>query len=344
MYFLENIKAQKLMIKETKSIIEEKDLANLKKYLADNPKMIVLAHGNPDGDTLGGALGVYIAFKNAGHDVDIACIDGVPKKYQFMAHTDEVKKDFQEEIYDAVIYVDCGNKKMVKFHETKPRIVSDKMVKINIDHHASNDHFGEINFVPLDVCSSTEVVYELLQKLDMKVTPQIATALLLGVYTDTGSFMHQNTSSSSYLIGSELLKLGANLNQIAKNVFRSYDIKTLKLWGKVLENLHVTPDGAAIVGIKKKDYESVGATRADLEGVIDYVSSMPEADYSVLLSEDEKGNVKASLRTRKENVDVKALAEKFGGGGHVKAAGFTIPDGHLEKEIKWKIVTEEGKS
>ncbi len=321
-------------------IIDVKHLEKLKTYFEQKPKMIVLAHANPDGDTLGGAIGVYLGLKSAGHDIDIACIDGVPEKYQFMAGTDLVMTDFDEDSYDAVIFVDCGNKKMVKFHETKPRIHSDKMIKINIDHHASNDHFGDINFVPLNVCSSTEVVYRLLQQLDIKITPAIATALLLGVYTDTGSFMHQNTTSSSYQVGAELLRLGANLSQISNKVFRSYDLKTLRLWGKVLENLHVTADRAAIVGIKKTDYTSIGATRADLEGVIDYVNALPEADYSVLLSEDEQGSVKASLRTRRDDIDVKALAEKFGGGGHVKAAGFTIPKGHLEKEIKWKIVTE----
>lgn len=328
------------MNKNEKPIIESKDLENLKKYLETNPKMIVLAHANPDGDTLGGALAVYLGFKDAGYDIEIACIDGVPPKYQFMSGSAAVMTDFDAESYDAVIFVDCGNKKMVKFHETKPRIHSNEMVKINIDHHASNDHFGEINFVPLHVCSSTEVVYRLLQQLEIAITPSISTALLLGVYTDTGSFMHQNTTPSSYLVGSELLSLGANLNRISSDVFRSYDFKTLKLWGKVLDDLHVTPDGAAIVGIKKDDYESIGATRADLEGVIDYVNSMPEADYSVLLSEDDRGNVKASLRTRNDSVDMKALAEKFGGGGHVKAAGFTIPGGHLEQEIKWKIVTD----
>jgi phosphoesterase RecJ-like protein len=323
------------------SVIDPKNLEKFKKYLDTNPKMIVLAHANPDGDTLGGALGVYRGLKDAGHDITIACIDGVPEKMQFLAGSDEVQTDFDENAYDAVIFVDCGHKKMVKFHETKPRIHSDDMVKINIDHHASNDHFGEINFVPLQVCSSTEVVFRLLQILKMKITPQIATALLLGVYTDTGSFMHQNTTPESYKVGAELLKLGANVSQISRNVFRSYDLKTFRLWGKVLQNLHITPDGAAIVGVAKKDYESIGATRADLEGVIDYVNSMPEARYCVLLSEDDKGNVKASLRTRKEDVDVKALAEKFGGGGHIKASGFTIPGSKLEKEVKWKIVTDQ---
>ena len=325
-------------IEKNKSVIDSQNLDFLKRYLATKPKMIVLAHANPDGDTLGGALGIYLGFKNQGYDIDIACIDKIPDKYQFLSGVHEIQTDFNQQAYEAVIFVDCGNKKMVKFQETKPRIHSDDMVKINIDHHASNDHFGEINFVPLQVCASTEVVFRLLQHLNMKVTPQIATALLLGVYTDTGSFMHQNTTPQSYLVGAELLKLGANVTQISRNVFRNYEFKTFKLWGKVLEKLHVTEEGAAIVGIEKKDYESIGAKRSDLEGVIDYINSMSEVQYAVMLSEDEKGNVKASLRTRRKDTDVKALAEKFGGGGHVKASGFTIPKGHLKKEVKWKIV------
>lgn len=321
-------------------LIKNEELEKLEKYLLSRPKIIVLAHANPDGDTLGGAIGIYLGLKGEGHNVDIACIDGVPEKYAFLSGSDEVVRDFDEGQYEAVIFVDCGNKRMVKFHETKPRIHSDEMVKINIDHHASNDHFGEINFVPLEVCSSTEVVLRLLQRLNIAITPQIATALLLGVYTDTGSFMHQNTTSESYRVGAELLRAGANISQISKNVFRNYDLKTMRLWGKVLQNLHVTEDGAAIVGVEKEDYLSLGAHRSDLEGVIDYINSMPEAKYSVLLSEDEKGNVKASLRTRREDTDMKALAEQYGGGGHIKASGFTIKNGKLAKEVKWKIIQE----
>jgi len=115
-------------------------------------------------------------------------------------------------------------------------------------------------------------------------------------------------------MASELIKHGGDIHPIAENVFYNYELKTLKLWGKVLANLHVTPDGAAIVGVSREDYESLGAERKDLEGVIDYINSLEEARYSVLLSEDEKGNVKASLRTRKPDVDVQALAQKFGGG------------------------------
>lgn len=323
-----------------KQIIDHENLEKLKRYLKTNPKIIILAHGNPDGDTLGGVLGMGLSLKEAGQNVQIACIDPIPKKYKFLAGIEEIQTDFNEDDFDAVIFIDCGNKKMTRFHETKPRIHSDKMVKINIDHHPSNDLFGEINFVSTTACSSTEIIFELLKSLELNITPKIATALLLGIYTDTGSFMHQNTTPKSYLAASQLIKLGGNVSQIARNVFQNYELKTFKLWGKVLQNLHVTSDGAAIVGVEKKDYKSIGASRSDLEGVIDYINSMPEAKYSVLLSEDEKGNVKASLRTRNEDVDVKALAEKFGGGGHIKASGFTVKGSRLEKEVKWKIIQE----
>lgn len=324
---------------KSKTVIDPENLKKLKRYLEESKKFIILAHANPDGDTLGGVIGLYLGLKSIGKNVKMACIDNIAAKYKFLPETENFLTDFDEDAFEGVFFVDCGNKKLTKFHETKPKIHSDQMVKINIDHHASNDHFGEINFVDTESCSASEIIFHLLEALKINVTPKIATALLLGIYTDTGSFMHQNTKPRTYKVASELVKRGGNISQIARNVFHNYDLKTLKLWGKALQNLHVSADGAAIVGIEK-DYESIGASRSDLEGVIDFINSMPEAKYSVLLSEDEKGNVKASLRTRKKDVDVKALAEKFGGGGHIKASGFTIKGSKLEKEVKWKIVQE----
>ncbi len=328
------------MSRTNTEILDQAEVKKLARYLNEKPKMVILPHANPDGDALGAALGLYAGLKQAGYDVDVACLDGCPEPFQFLTHAEEVQTDFEEEAYDAVIFVDCGNKKMTKFHESKPRIHSNDMVKINIDHHPSNDAFGEINFVITNVASSTMIIYKILEALEHKITPNVATALITGIYTDTGGFMHQNTTPLTYKFASELIRLGANPQAIAQNIFHKYEFRTLKLWGKVLQNLHVTKEGAAIVGVEKKDYEALGCDRSDLAGVIDFINSMPEAQYSVMLSEDDKGNVKASLRTRKDDVDVKALAEQFGGGGHIKASGFTIPGGRLEKEVKWKIVQD----
>jgi len=324
----------------TRDILDPKEVEKLKRYLASKPKLIILTHANPDGDAIGSAIGLYNGFKEAGLEVDVACIDPCPEEFLYLKNTKKLKQDFNPDDYQAVVFVDCGDKKLTRFDNQYPKILSDEIVKINIDHHASNDNFGEINFVITDVASATMIVYQILKALDYKIKPDTANALITGIYTDTGGFMHQNTTPLTYQYAAELIKLGASPQYVAQNVFHKYSFNTLKLWGKVLQNLHVTADGAAVVGVEEKDYENLGCTREDLAGVIDFINAMPEARYSVMLSEDGKGNVKASLRTRKDDVDVKALAEQYGGGGHVKASGFTIPGGRLEKEVKWKIVQD----
>ncbi len=325
----------------TQSLLDTKSIQALERFLSRNPKCIILPHARPDGDAIGAASGLYLGLKAMGMNVDLACMDSVPADFRFIKDTKDYQTDFSLNAYDGVIFVDCGNKKLTGFQESKPDLfnTTDRTI-INIDHHPSNDEWGNINFKVTDMASATMIVFKVLQALGAPISPDTATALLLGIYTDTGGFMHQNTTPLTYLYASELVKLGANYKRIAREVFQKHDFCTLKLWGKVLQNLHVTKDGAAIVGVEEKDYKDLGCKREDLGGVIDFINSMPEAKYSVLLSEDGNGNVKASLRTRDDSIDVKALAEKFGGGGHVKAAGFTIKGGHLEKEVKWKIVQE----
>lgn len=324
----------------TRNILDKDEIAKLQRYLKDKPKLLILTHANPDGDAIGSALGLWHGLNDAGFNVDVACADPVPEAFTYLKQTEVFKRDFTPDDYQAVIFTDCGNKKLTRFQDAHPEILGEEMVKINIDHHPSNDNFGEINFVITDVASASMIVYQILKALGLKISAATANALMTGIYTDTGGFMHQNTTPLAYQYAAELIRLGASPQGVAQNVFHKYDFRTLKLWGKVLQNLHITADGAAIVGVEEKDYEQLGCTRQDLAGVIDFINSMPEARYSVMLSEDGKGNVKASLRTRKDDVDVKALAEQYGGGGHVKASGFTIPGGHLEKEVKWKIVQE----
>ncbi len=320
-----------------KNFINETEFENLQKFLATKPRILIIAHANPDGDTLGSSLSMFLALRNDDFDVKVACFDPI-EKLNFLSGVENFITDFDENNFDAFIFMDCGDKKMTRFHDDKPRIFSKNVVKINIDHHPTNDNFGNINFVETKASSSAEIVFHLLKKLDFKITPQMATALLTGLYTDTGGLQHQNTTPNTYFAASELVRLGGSVAKISKNIFRKYEFRTLKLWAKVLKNLHVTADGAAIVGVEKSDYEDLGATREDLLGIIDFINSMPEAQYSVLLSETADGSVKASLRTRKPDVNMRALAEKFGGGGHVKASGFTIKNSKLQKEVKWKIV------
>jgi phosphoesterase RecJ-like protein len=322
-----------------KNFINKTEVEKLQKFLATKPKILILAHANPDGDTVGSSLALFLALRNLNFDVKVACFDPIGK-LDFLPNVENFITDFDEKDFDAFFFMDCGDKKMTRFHDSKPRIFSKNVVKVNIDHHPTNDNFGEINFVKTKASSTAEIVFHLLKNLDFQITPAMATSLLTGLYTDTGGLQHQNTTPNTYFTASELIRLGGNLAKISKNIFRKYEFRTLKLWAKVLKNLHVTADGAAIVGVEKSDYEDLGATREDLVGIIDFINSMPEAQYSVLLSETADGAVKASLRTRKPNVNMRALAEKFGGGGHIKASGFTIKNSRLQKEIKWKIIKD----
>ncbi len=321
-------------------ILPQAEVENIKKALNGSTKIMALCHANPDPDALGSVLGITHALKSIGVNITAGCFDTVPERMEFLPGSELVVQDFDENDYDTYFILDCGHPKMLKFQDGKPKILSDEVKKINIDHHPTNTNYGDVNFVLTEQASTTQIIYHLLNELEIKITPAIATCLLAGIYGDTGSFMHQNTSPETYRVASDLMKKGGNVGVITKNLFRNYEYKTLKLWGKVLDNLHITEDGAAIVGVEKEDYESLGCTREDLAGVIDIINSMPEAKYSVILSEDEKGNVKASLRTRREDMDMKALAEQFGGGGHVKASGFMVNGGKLQKEVKWKIVKE----
>lgn len=321
-------------------MIQTDELKKLQDYLKKAERTLIITHANPDGDAIGSSLGLFMGLKSVGINVEVACIDGVPEHFQFIKNSEQMKKSFRLKDYDGIIWVDCGDKHMPKFHEEIPDLFDESIFKINIDHHPSNDRFGNINFQHNDVSSACEIVFRLLEALEIKITSDIATALILGLYTDTGSFMHQNTQPSTFKNAADLVQYEADTQKIAQEVFKKYDFKTLKLWSKVLKDLSVTKDEAAIVGVHRNDYESLGCTRNDLAGVIDYINSIEGIKYSVLLSEDEKGNVKASLRTRSEDIDVKEIAEKFGGGGHVKASGFTIQGGHLEKEVKWKIVKQ----
>jgi len=327
-------------MKKSRLNIDQNNLDTFRDFLKEKPKLLILSHANPDGDTTGSSMGLYLGLKQLGLDVSLACIDEIPRNFHFMTPWKEYRQDFNSDDYDAIIFMDCGDKRMTKFQEAKPEILSNKTFKINFDHHPTNDNFGEINFVNTEACSTCAITFEVLKKLDIKITPEMATALLFGLYTDTGGFIHQNTKPFTYTAASELVKAGGNISKISRNFFYNHDLKKFKLWGKVLKNLHVTEDGAAIIGVFREDYQSMGATRQDLGGIIDIISSMENVKYSVMLSEDEKNNVKASLRTRRDDIDVKALAEKYGGGGHVKAAGFTVPKGHLKKVVKWKIIQD----
>ncbi|MBI2464029.1 bifunctional oligoribonuclease/PAP phosphatase NrnA [Candidatus Peregrinibacteria bacterium] len=316
---------------------------DIQKALEKSENILIITHKKPDGDALGSSCGFHHALRLIGKKNTMACIDTAPEYLKFLPGIDELQNDFNLEEYDVVVTLDCGAFYMSKFHEKHENLFShEKRTVINIDHHPSNDFFGNINLVDTHAASTSIIIYKLLQFFQIPLNRDIASCLLTGIYTDTGSFMHSNTTSEVYKIAADLIKHGGKFRQIAKNCFCTTPITTMKLWGKILNNIKINEDGIIMSVATQEDMKETHATQEDISGVIDLLNSISDAKMSVLLAEDDHGNVKGSFRTQKEDVDLSKIAGVFGGGGHKKAAGFMIP-GRLEKEVRWKIVSQENK-
>jgi phosphoesterase RecJ-like protein len=199
--------------------------------------------------------------------------------------------------------------------------------------------FGAVNLVDADACSTTAVIWKMCDQLGWKISPDAATCLLNGLMTDTGSLQHSNSTPEAFRIAAKLLAAGAELDKIRKYVFRSTPVPTLKLWGEILNRIDIDDNKIVTSTVYERDFEKTGADPKDIAGAIDYLNMIPEATYSMLLT-DMNGKVKGSIRTQNDDVDASAIAGNFGGGGHVKAAGFTVP-GKLHIERRFKIISEQ---
>jgi phosphoesterase RecJ-like protein len=304
-------------------------------------KILCISHRRPDGDTLGASNALYWGMKGLGKDVEMACVDDIPARYFFM---DEIRKNIKEfnfRDYDLIFVSDAGASYMTQYDQIYPEIFKGEVPVINLDHHSSNDNFGTINIVDVNSASTTILIFKLFNFLNIKINPSAATAMLCGIYNDTGSLMHSNTTLEVFEVTGKLVELGGKVNVVAKNLFNTTPVSTMKLWGKILERANVNDQGVAFSVITNDDFKQVGAKSDELAGVVDFLNSIPNTKFTVLLNEDEKGNVKGSFRTRRDDVDLAELAGHFGGGGHKKAAGFTMP-GRLHREIRWKVKPVSG--
>ncbi len=319
-------------------VLSQSDHARGVMVAANN--ILIISHSRPDADTLGAALALRKWLKGEGKDITLACYDEVPDNLNFLAGVEFYQREFDIADYDLCIIVDCGADYMTGFHKEYGDFIGQASQVINIDHHASNDDFGHVNLVDVEAASTTLIIYRLFKDWGVKIDQEMATALLAGLYGDTGSFMHSNTSEEVLAVAGALVAAGAALREISNNLFNSKDVSTLRLWGKVLENAAVNEQGVVVSVVRDDDFAATESKTEDLSGVVDYLNMVPGSQFAILLTEDGQGNVKASFRTTQEDLDLSKLAANYGGGGHPKASGFTVP-GRLEKHVSYSIVKDD---
>lgn len=302
-------------------------------------KIVIISHRNPDADSIGSNLALRQFLEAMGKEVVSACVDPVPKEMLFLPGADTFRQSFDINETDLIICVDAGSTAQTGFLDRQPELFRSGKPIINIDHHPSNNGYGTVNLVVNDAASTTLVILNLFKTLGIEITASVATCLLCGLYYDTGSFMHSNTSEEVYEAASELMTAGADMETIVKNMYKNRNISQLKTWGRILDNMKLTPNNIVVSGITRKELEACCSSTAETSGIIDYLSTVKDAEFATLLVEDEKGNVRGSFRTRKNDINLSEMAEMFGGGGHKKASGFNLP-GVLRKETVWTVESE----
>jgi phosphoesterase RecJ-like protein len=298
--------------------------------LTEATHIIIISHRNPDGDAVGSLVALALGLESLGKKVTGLLYDPVPEPFQFLCRHNlpsQTITDFTQA--DFCIVVDTGDIVRTGY----PEIIA-HFAKINslglIDHHPRGDLYGQSSARVhiTESASCAELVWQVLHALSVKITPTVATTLLTGMYTDTGGFQLSNTTSECLTLAGELLKRGAKLQQIVHEIHREQNLPHLRLAGFALERIHTARAGQMTFSyLQPQDIAEVGAEEADTSGIIGELNVLPSSRCSLLLIENEPGTIRGVLRSSADHpnpVLVHRLARLLGGGGHPKAAGFTI--------------------
>lgn len=287
--------------------------------LKKNNTFVVTSHIMPDGDSIGSVLALTLALNKLGKRATAVIRDEVPDKYIFLPKADKILKDFSGKC-DVIICLDCGDEERLGFDKPLKDIGG---TIVNIDHHRSNDYYGDVNIIENQASSVGEILYHLIKEI-IEIDLDIASCLYTSIITDTGSIRYSNTTPSCLKILAELIEVGVKPDFISRQVFEKRSRASINLLKMVLDTLEVYDDGAvACLSITKEIMERSGAKEQDTDGIINYAREIEGVEVAVIFKEKDDHEIKVGLRSN-ERVDVSKIAEEFKGGGHTKASGCTL--------------------
>ncbi len=292
-------------------------------------RVLVVSHENPDADTLGAALAVVQLVEAAGGRADPVCTDPAPALYSFMPGVERVRTDPDPDgTYDLTVIVDCGSLDRIGAIGARHADLFERLPRLIIDHHASNDAAGETDWIEPRAAATCEMVALLAARLGTAAGAAdgaLATNLMAGIVMDTATFAHPNATPRTLAVSAWLVEGGAPLSDISRRLYRSKPEAQLKLFGRILARLESADDGRIVwSSVTDADYAETGAERAHSEGLIDLLSQSETAEVAILFKEAGPRETRVSVRTRPGGVDATVLTGRFGGGGHARAAGATV--------------------
>jgi bifunctional oligoribonuclease and PAP phosphatase NrnA len=323
------------------------DLERVAAELKARDRFLLTAHEGPDGDALGSLLGMHKLLTQLGKDSVMFLASKefpLPVEYRFLP-LEEVFHEAPADMADrTVVFLDCGNidRMPVSFLTEGGNDV------INIDHHHDNTRFGDINLVDVEASCTAEIIYDLALLLDAKITAEMASALYVGLITDTGKFMYENTNAHTHRVAAALIDAGVDVDDTYRRLYEHVPVEKLRLVSRALDGIQLRcGDRLAVSNITAADYEATGAGEEMTEGVIDHLRSIHGVKVAAVVRDlGSRGRAarKVSLRASEGDVDVSAIARKNGGGGHKRAAGFST-DLELEDLVEFlcdEVVSQLG--
>jgi len=309
------------------------DAAGVACLVRESESILVFYHVSPDGDCIGSTLAMVDALKKAGKRAVAVKVDPVPRILDYLPGLDTHFLPYNEVEgeWDLALILDCGD---------LPRVgaaisaVGKTKRTVNIDHHITNDAFGDDNYLDFTAAATGELVYLIIRELGVPVDFDIATCLYTAIAADTGGFKYDNSAPRTFRIAADLVEAGARPYEIASAIWENESMARLSLLSQALSTLQVDPTGQiAWISVTRDMLLRTGACEEDVEGLVNYARKVSGVEVGMLFREAPDGKVRVGLRSR-GTVDVGDIAKGFGGGGHARAAGCGLATDMEEARIK----------
>ncbi|MFN2390675.1 MAG: bifunctional oligoribonuclease/PAP phosphatase NrnA [Pyrinomonadaceae bacterium] len=304
-------------------------LSQVVELIENKQNFAITTHVRPDGDGIGSSLGLCWLLRSLGKNAEVIVRDGIPISYTLLPGAEEIRQISQVNgKYDAIFVIECSdiNRPGIKGLENQ--------ITVNIDHHATSEHFGTINWIDATASAVGEMIYNLCKAIGGRITKEIAECVYLALVTDTGSFHFSNTTERTLKIASELVKVGVKPARISEAVYNSYPWSRIELMRQVLATVKRDADGkVAWMRQTHAMSENANAVDGDNSGFVNIPLAAKEVEAVVYMRETVPNNYRVSLRS-KGGINVARVAEKFGGGGHKNAAGCRVEGDWDEKECE----------
>jgi phosphoesterase RecJ-like protein len=310
---------------------------DIKSIIGKSNNIGISFHTSMDGDCIGSSLALMQGLRAYGKNCSILCKETLPDTFSYLYLSNEIDgcNSKVTDKMDCIICIDCGNVQRLNFDFDNSKR---KYVLINIDHHVSNDYYGDFNYIDSNSSSMGEIIHELLKSLDIPINSEMATSLYTSIVTDTGWFRFSNTTPKTLRVAEELLTIGVNAQIIYSNIYENKKINNIKLQGLVINDMELHFSGKlCFMKVTQEMLEKLSMESKDASDIVNLGTQINGVEIAVLLRETNINEIKVSLRSKK-SFNVCKIAEKFNGGGHIKASGCTI---HRPIDIAKTLILSE---